>query len=121
MAAMATGRSPADKSGKTRSRSLSVTPLIADGRMTREMREAVDRARRALDVMRHLQKNAPAIPARMQDWPLDQQAARAFLSSAQATFEAWRRRQPWATAEKVAADFNAYSNFVAELLDRLGP
>jgi hypothetical protein len=98
-----------------------VAPLFTDPRMPRPMREAVERARRALDVMRHLQKHPPALPARMQDWPLDQQAARAFLSSAQATFEAWRRGQPWATAEKVTADFNAYSNFVAEILDRLGP
>jgi len=87
--------------------------------MPKEMRDAVERARRAAAVVRQLRKYRAPDPERRLAWPVEQQQAQAILSRAQATYEAWCRQQEWADARQVTADFNAFSDFVAELIERL--
>jgi hypothetical protein len=87
--------------------------------MPKPMRDAVERARRAAAVVKQLRKYRAPDPERRLAWPVEQQQAQAILSRAQATYEAWSRRQVWADARQVTADFNAFSDFVAEIIDRL--
>jgi hypothetical protein len=87
--------------------------------MPKEMRDAVERARRAAAVVRQLRRYRAPDPERRLTWPVEQQQAQAILSRAQATYEAWSRKQEWADARQVIADFNAFSDFVADIIDRL--
>jgi len=108
------------KNGKRAVRPRSLV-AAASGRqpMPKEMRDAVERARRAAAVVRQLRKYRAPDPERRLAWPVEQQQAQAILSRAQATYEAWSRRQEWADARQVTADFNAFSDFVADIIDRL--
>jgi hypothetical protein len=94
------------------------TPPPLPATLPKKMQEAINRARRAAQVLRHVQRNPNWHPQRYQSWASDLQSARAILSKAQATFEAWRREAPWATADQVVSDFNAYSDFVSEAVER---
>src|SRR6185369_16099067 len=75
------------------------TPPPLPASLPKKMQDAISRARRAAQVLKHVQRNPNWHPQRYQSWATDLQSARAILSKAQATFEAWRREAAWATTE----------------------
>jgi len=95
------------------------TPPPLPASLPKKMQEAINRARRAAQILKHVQRNPNWHPQRYQSWASDMQGARAILSKAQATFEAWRREAVWATTEQVVTDFNTYADFVGEAVERL--
>ena len=108
------------KVGKSSSRRATRALLPVQVVIPKRMQESLERARRAAGVLRHIQRNPKWRPERNQSWPVEQQRARAILSKAQATFEAWRREVGWATVDQVIADYDVYSAYVSELVERFG-
>jgi hypothetical protein len=80
----------------------------------------MERARRASETLKALQRDSKWHPALSQVLARDFQQARAILSKAEATFAAWRRGLPWAGIDQAIAEYDAFASFVRDLHERGG-
>jgi hypothetical protein len=65
-----------------------------------------------------LQRRTKWHPTWSQILARDYQQARAMLSKAEATYEAFRRGLDWATLEQMTSDYDKFSAFVRDLYER---
>jgi hypothetical protein len=84
----------------------------------RRVAEARERARAAASVLVVLQRDTKWHPASSQTLARDFQQARAILSKAEATYEAWRRGHAWAVLADIAVQYDSFAGFVNALRDR---
>jgi hypothetical protein len=84
----------------------------------RRVADARGRAREAASVLVVLQRDTKWHPASSQMLAWDFQQARAILSKAEATYEAWRRGLSWAVLDEIAPQYDRFAGFVNALRDR---